>query len=62
MNKLMTTKELCEYLNVSRMTIVRMRSERGLPYIKKGRNVYFVLKDVERWLGENNKEVKYNYD
>lgn len=58
--RLYTTNELCKHFNVSRMSIERWRS-RGLPYIKKGRNIYFIMKDVELWLKEYNKIEKINY-
>lgn len=58
--RLYTTNDLCKHFNLSRMTIERLR-KLGLPYIKKGRNVYFIMEDVQKWMENHNKIVKFNY-
>lgn len=54
MDKLLSTKELSEYLGLSRMTLSRWRSE-GLPFIKIGKQVRFKLDDVMKWIEQNKK-------
>lgn len=58
--KYCTTNDLCKHFNVCRMTIERLRNL-GLPYIKKGRNIYFIMEDVEAWMQNHNKIEKFNY-
>lgn len=53
--KLITTKELCDYLNLSRTTIERYREE-GMPYKIIGpRNVRFEKSKVLEWLEKRGK-------
>ena len=53
--KLLTTKELANELNVVPMTINRWK-KKGLPYLQASKNgtVRFILKDVVKWLKEKN--------
>lgn len=50
--KLVTTKELCDYLKLSRMTIERYRKQ-GMPYVTIGKNIRFKLSEVMEWLSKN---------
>lgn len=53
---MLTTKELVQVLNVSRMTIYRLREE-GMPYIQAGyRTLRFDLEKVLEWLNEFKKK------
>lgn len=54
MDNLLTTKELQDWLKVSRFTVHNWRSE-GLPYLKIGRSVRFDKDAVKEWLLENQK-------
>jgi excisionase family DNA binding protein len=55
MENLMTTKELCDYLKLSRMTIERYRKA-GLPYITIGKNIRFEKDKVLEWLKNNERK------
>lgn len=47
----LTTRELCEVLNVSESTVKRWRAN-GLPHERWGPRLYrYVLSDVEAWRG-----------
>ena len=48
---MLSKKELAQELNVSQMTINRLMAK-GLPYIKVGKQVRFVLEEVIEWLKE----------
>ena len=51
LKQLVTTKYLCEALNVTPMTIYNWRKQ-GLPVVKFGRTVRFDEKEVLDWLKE----------
>lgn len=51
MENLITTKELCEKLKVTRQTVFTWRSQ-GMPYKKYGKIVRFNYEEVEKWLKE----------
>lgn len=48
---LITTKELMEYLKITKTTIDRWRKI-GLPFLRIGRHVRFNLDDVMAWIEE----------
>jgi excisionase family DNA binding protein len=48
--RLLTPKELCERLKVSRVTGWKLTAERGLRCIKIGRSVRIRERDLEAWL------------
>lgn len=50
MDNLITVKELCELLKVSRTTVLTWRKEEGLPYEKFGKLVRFDKDKVYEWL------------
>lgn len=49
---LLTTKNLIEYLSVTRQTIERWRKE-GMPYLQLKGNIRFNRAEVMEWLQEN---------
>jgi len=50
-DKLLTTKELAEYLGVAKTTLMQYRMDgRGPRYIKLGQLVRYKIADVEDWL------------
>ncbi len=53
-NEYVTIEDLMQYLKVGRSTINRWRKE-GMPFVKIGRGVRFVLEDVNRWIDSNKK-------
>lgn len=55
MPEYITIEELMQVLKIGRTTVNRWRKE-GMPYIKIGRGVRFVLKDVLNWIETNKKK------
>ena len=49
--KLITTKELCEWLRISNQTASRWRQE-GMPYHGKGKSLRYYKTEIEKWLEE----------
>jgi len=47
----LTSKDLEKKYQISRSTVDNWKKE-GLPFIKIGRSVRFVEKEVERWINE----------
>jgi len=54
MDKLLTQKELAEYLQVTEVTLWKWR-KKGMPYVKAGKSVRYDKDQVMRWLEENKK-------
>ena len=55
-DKLMDTKELCEYMHKSKSTIYRITNDRLVPHIKQGNRVYFKESEFYEWLDKNRRE------
>lgn len=53
-NKLLTEKELCQWLQISRPTAWRWRKE-GMPFIKANKSVRFDKDEVLKWLNRQRK-------
>lgn len=53
-DNILTTKELCEKLKFSRVTISKWRKQ-GMPCIKVNRAIRFDEKEVMDWLNEQKK-------
>jgi len=49
--KLMTTKELCEWLRIGKATASRWRYQ-GMPYTGRERSLRYDREEVQRWLEE----------
>jgi len=50
---LLTQKEVCALLKVSRTTLLRLRNEAGLPYVSMGTRLRFDEDAVSEWLNQN---------
>lgn len=60
--KLIGTKELAKYLDVSIGTIYSWVWQKKLPHYKVGRLVKFDLKEIESWIKERRvKEIRSKY-
>lgn len=57
-NLFLSSKELAEKLRVTTMT-VRNLCQRGMPHMRVGNRIRYVLNDVLSWLAE---EQNKNYD
>jgi len=53
--RLLSVRELSEYLGISINTVYSWASQRKLPYVKIGRLTKFDLIQIERWISENTK-------
>ena len=51
-DKLLTTAQVAEWLNVSESTIRKWVHYGFIPYVKIGRCVRFIREDIEKWLQE----------
>jgi excisionase family DNA binding protein len=52
-DKLLTLKELCEWLTVEPVWVYRQTREKSIPYIKVGKYLRFSKPDIEKWIREN---------
>ncbi|WP_282054515.1 helix-turn-helix domain-containing protein [Maribacter luteus] len=57
-SKPMTSLELSTYLNLSVYTIYGLVHKRSLPFIKKGRRLYFEKKEIDKWLMQGRQMTK----
>ena len=55
--KLLTQEEVCEWLQISRATLHRLRRE-GLPGFPVGRQIRFEQGEVKRWLKERRNDAE----
>jgi excisionase family DNA binding protein len=51
--KLLTIKEASVFLNLAQQTLYGFTSQRKIPFIKKGKKLYFNKVDLEKWLNED---------
>jgi len=57
--KLMTLKEVAEYLRLSVHTIYKMAQKGKMPALKAGKKWRFRKEDIDRWLMDNKKLKGY---
>ncbi|KGG81091.1 hypothetical protein Y919_02755 [Caloranaerobacter azorensis H53214] len=55
--ELITTKELCDWLKISKATASRWRKQ-GMPYHGKDRSLRYKKSEVIKWLEEQEKSKK----
>ncbi len=55
-NKLMTTKELAEYMQLNPLTVYRKVKEGEIPYIRLGRSIRFKKEQIDKWLEAETQE------
>ncbi len=55
MDKLMTTQEVADYLNIKKQTLEAWRSRNtiNIPYIRIGASIRYKKQDVEEWLAKH---------
>jgi len=51
--RLLNIKEASEFLNLAQQTIYGFTSQRKMPFIKKGKKLYFNRIDLEKWLNQD---------
>jgi excisionase family DNA binding protein len=47
----------CLFLNLAKPTLHALTSKRKIPFIKKGKKLYFKKMDLEEWLNEGKKKT-----
>lgn len=55
--KIFTINEAAQYLNLARQTLYGFTSNRTIPFIKKGKKLYFKKSDLEKWLSDGRKKT-----
>ncbi|QNA46129.1 helix-turn-helix domain-containing protein [Lacibacter sediminis] len=55
-NKLFSVREAAIFLNLAPQTLYGFTSNRTIPFIKKGKKLYFKQSDLELWLTDGKKE------
>lgn len=48
--KLLDNQDLCLTLHISKRTLQRYRTERGLPYLRYGQKIYYKAADVKEFI------------
>lgn len=46
-----------KYLNLARQTLYGFTSNRSIPFIKRGKKLYFKKSDLDSWLGEGRRRT-----
>lgn len=49
-SKILSITEAARFLNLSPQTLYGFTSRQKIPFIKKGKRLYFKLADLEKWL------------
>lgn len=57
-NDILTLTEACEYLNLAKQTLYGFTSKNEIPFIKRGKKLYFKKSDLEKWLMEGKQLTK----
>lgn len=57
-DKIFSIKEACIFLNLAQQTLYGFTSRREIPFIKKGKKLYFRKSDLNKWLLEGKKKSK----
>lgn len=55
--RLLTTKELAEYLKLNQITIRKWTCQKQIPHFKIGKSVRFDLDTINAWLQEQQQNV-----
>lgn len=52
-SRIMTTKTVSAYLNLSTSCIYKLTSNREIPHSKRGKKLYFDKNEIDNWVLEN---------
>ncbi len=55
-DKIMSLQETALFLNLAKQTVYGFTSKQQIPFIKKGKKLYFQKSELEKWLMEGNKK------
>jgi len=53
--RFLSLDEAAEYLQLAKQTLYGFTSQRSVPFIKRGKKLYFKKQDLERWLNQGRK-------
>lgn len=56
-NQLMNIQEVSQYLSLSTSTIYSKCHSNDIPRIKKGKRLYFMKNDIDKWLSESKQKT-----
>ncbi|MFZ4680514.1 MAG: helix-turn-helix domain-containing protein [Flavobacterium sp.] len=54
-DKFLSLEEASEFLQLAKQTLYGFTSQRTIPFIKRGKKLYFKKVDLEKWLNEGRK-------
>jgi excisionase family DNA binding protein len=57
-DKILSIQEATTFLNLARQTLYGFTSKREIPFIKKGKKLYFRKSELNTWLLEGKKKSK----
>ena len=57
-DKIFSIKEACIFLNLAQQTLYGFTSRREIPFIKRGKKLYFRKSELKNWLFEGKKKSK----
>jgi excisionase family DNA binding protein len=53
-DRILSLKETATFLNLAQQTVYGFTSKQQIPFIKKGKKLYFRKSELEKWLLEGN--------
>src|SRR5690606_40938517 len=59
-SKLMTITEASKFLNLSKSAIYSKTSKRLIPFVKRGKQLYFIKSDLLDWLNKGKNDTQEN--
>lgn len=54
-DRFLSLDEAASFLQLAKQTLYGFTSQRSIPFIKRGKKLYFKQHDLERWLNEGRK-------
>lgn len=54
LDRILSLKETATFLNLAQQTVYGFTSKQQIPFIKKGKKLYFRKSELEKWLLEGN--------
>lgn len=57
-DKFFSLDEASNFLQLAKQTLYSFTSQRTIPFIKKGKKLYFRKSDLENWLNDGRKQSK----
>jgi excisionase family DNA binding protein len=57
-DRIISIEEACTFLNLAKQTLYGFTSKNEIPFIKRGKKLYFRKSDLEKWLLEGKRKTK----